>query len=80
MPENISHFCFYCGKKSEITHKDLRKTYNGKMILIKDVPLYNCKSCREVFYPNYVIKIFNKLPNLNLDKNEYDFNYLINLI
>ncbi|MGE5329855.1 MAG: YgiT-type zinc finger protein [Deltaproteobacteria bacterium] len=80
MLENISYFCFYCGKKSEIIHKDLRKNLNGKMVLIKNVPLYNCKSCREVFYPNHVIKLLNKLPSLNLEKNEYEFESLINLI
>ncbi|MGE5474997.1 MAG: YgiT-type zinc finger protein [Ignavibacteriales bacterium] len=80
MTDKTSNFCFYCGKKSEVIHKDLRKPYNDRMILIKNVPLYNCKSCREVFYPNYVIKILNKLQSLKLDKNEYDFESLINLV
>jgi len=74
MSENLFNFCFYCGKKTQIIHKDLRKSYNGKMILITNVPLYNCKSCREVFYPSFVIKVFNKIPTLELDKNEYEYN------
>lgn len=76
MSENTSNFCFYCGKKYEMIYKDLRKTYGGKIVLIKNVPLYNCKSCREVFYPNFVIKILNKLAALKLDKNEYEFDLL----
>lgn len=69
---NISpKFCFYCGKKTEIIKKDIKKSVCDKMISVKNVPLHCCRDCREIFYPDSVIIVLNKLPDRKLNKNEY---------
>ncbi len=73
MENNKTFFCFYCGKKTELIYKEIRKPVNGKIMVINDVPLFSCKSCREVFYPSFVIQVLNKIQKLELDSSRYSF-------
>ncbi len=73
MEHNKIFFCFYCGKKTELIYKDVRRPVNGKMTTINNVPLFSCKSCREVFFPAFVIQVLNKIQRLELDSSRYSF-------
>ena len=78
MDLNKSSFCYYCGKKTEIIHKQIRRSFNGRMVTIHNVPMFFCRSCREIFFPNYVINIFNAMSKLELDSTYFDFGTIFN--
>jgi len=68
--------CFYCEKKTAVTFKSLKKSFNNKLYTINNVPIYYCTKCEEIFYPDFVIKVFNKIDWRILINNTYDFGYL----
>lgn len=76
MEHNTSMFCFYCGRKTELVYKEIRKSFNQKMVTIHNVPLFHCKDCREVFYPDFVIDAFNNFAKLDVQTSNCDFKSL----
>ena len=80
MDQTNNIFCYYCGKKTETIYKEFRRPINGRMLLIHNVPLFFCRGCREIFYPDFVINVFNNIPKLELNSNKYKFEFIYNLI
>lgn len=77
MDNNSNFFCFYCGKKTETIYKEIRRPCSGKMVTIQNVPLFSCKSCREIFYPFFVISVLNSMSKAELNSARYDFKDLL---
>jgi len=76
MEHNASTFCFYCGRKVNMIYKNIKKSFNGKVITIYNVPLYSCKDCREIFYSEFVIDTFKNMSQLEIDFSSCDFKTL----
>lgn len=54
----------------------MKKNVNSKNYNINNVPLYYCSECEEIFYPDFVIKVFNRLDWKLLAGSTYEFDYL----
>lgn len=76
MENNTSMFCFYCGRKTDLIYKEIRKSFNHKMVTIYNVPLFYCKNCREVFYPDFVIDAFKNFAKSEEQPSKCDFKSL----
>ncbi|MEW4226373.1 hypothetical protein [Rossellomorea marisflavi] len=60
-----------CGRLSELTHKNVSTRYNGKEILIKDVPSYECAAQHVKFARITRVKmkaLLKEAYNLNTDE------------
>ncbi|MGE5473552.1 MAG: YgiT-type zinc finger protein [Ignavibacteriales bacterium] len=68
--------CFYCQNQTKLQLKSIKKSINNKLYTINNVPIFYCEECEEIFYPDSVIKVFNKVDWKLLVSNIYDFEYL----
>jgi YgiT-type zinc finger domain-containing protein len=71
--------CMFCGKSTTIHNIVTQKKVNGKLITLKNSPVYYCKDCDETFMSKEVQDVFNYIKDRRLDEKSilYEFEDMI---
>lgn len=67
--------CMFCGKTTSIQIINAQKKVKGKIITLKNAPVYYCDQCKEVFTSKEVQDVFRYIQDRNLDEQYILFNY-----
>lgn len=68
--------CFYCHNKTSTIYKSMSKVFNNKQYMLNNIPMFFCKECDELFYPEAVLKLFKRVHWQTLGKSDYEFEFL----
>lgn len=67
--------CMFCGRTTSIQIINAQKKIKGKIITMKNAPVYYCEQCKETFTSKEVQDVFRYIQDRNLDEQYILFNY-----
>ncbi|MDP4093399.1 MAG: YgiT-type zinc finger protein [Bacillota bacterium] len=71
--------CLFCGKTTTLHSINAQKKINGKVVTVRNTPVYYCDSCDETFLSKEATDVFSYIRTRNLDEKSilYDFDDMI---
>jgi len=56
MPSNMTHHCVQCGGAAVLVRRPYAVERSGKLLVIRDVPMFECDSCAEAYMSTDVMR------------------------
>ncbi len=67
--------CLYCGKDTTIHKINAQKRIKGKVVTIKNAPVYYCAPCNETFLSKETQDVFRYIQERNLEDRSVLYDY-----
>ncbi len=67
--------CMFCSRTTSIHIINAQKKIRGKIITLKNAPVYYCEQCQETFTSKEVQDVFRYIQDRNMDEQYVLFNY-----
>lgn len=67
--------CIFCGKPTTIHSIPAQKKINGKIITVKNSPVYYCVGCNETFLSKEIQDVFTYIRDRRLDEKTILFEF-----
>lgn len=67
--------CLFCNKTTSVQIINAQKKIKGKIITLKNAPVYYCEQCNETFMSKEVQDVFRYIQDRNLNEQYILFNY-----
>ena len=61
MADNEEYFCVNCSGKTVVVFRPYAVERNGKLVVVREVPMNECESCGEVYLTPAVMKQLDEL-------------------
>lgn len=56
MPVSTTYFCVQCGAHAAVVRHPYADEQDGKLLVVRDVPMHECDSCAEAYMSTEVVK------------------------